>query len=73
MSISHKKDSSMAVYAVICIVVVITLGSVIGYLMNFQNLFEYWTGNLGSVELPWVLSLIGIFIPVVGVFTGWYF
>ena len=47
----------------------------IGWLMNFQNLWEYWpeTDKFADVGMQWIVSTIGIVIPVIGVFTGWLF
>lgn len=47
----------------------------IGWLMNFQNLWEYWpeTGKFADVSMPWIASTIGIVIPIIGTVTGWIF
>lgn len=50
----------------------------IGWLMNFQNLWQYWpdTPNLSVlqffevVSIRWLISLVGVFIPPVGAITG---
>ena len=56
------------------IMILLLITAFVGYWMNVQNLFQYWpnTGVLGDVEIRWVVSLIGVFIPPVGVFTGWF-
>lgn len=43
-----------------------------GYLMNFQNLWEYWPegGKLINLSLYWIISLLGIFFPPLGTITG---
>lgn len=40
----------------------------VGYIINFQNLFEYVVGSA-----PWTWSLIGAFLAPVGCFTGWIY
>lgn len=46
-----------------------------GYLINFQNLWEYWptSGQLADVSLKWIISIIGVFVPPFGSITGWIF
>jgi hypothetical protein len=56
-------------------VVAVMLALAIGYLMNFQNLFEYWPGNgkLGDCRIEFVLSAAGVFVPPLGAFMGIFF
>lgn len=44
-----------------------------GWIMNFQNLWEYApaSGMIADVSLRWVLSVIGIFCFPLGGITGW--
>lgn len=44
----------------------LALAALIGYLMNFQNLFQY---DMGQKEF--IISLIGVFVPILGIFTGY--
>lgn len=37
----------------------------VGYIMNFQNLFQY-----GVDTREFIVSAIGVFVPILGVFTG---
>lgn len=52
----------------------IWLTCLVGWIMNFQNLWQYWpiTNKIGDIGLEWVISFIGIFIPPLGVFTGFW-
>ena len=51
----------------------IWLGAATGWLMNIQNLWQYWpqSNMLGDVPLQWIVSAIGIFIAPIGCVTGW--
>ena len=49
----------------------ILIESCIGYLLNFQNIFQYWPENSYVVTSEWFLSFIGIFFPPIGVITGY--
>lgn len=51
----------------------IGLGIIVGWIMNFQNLWQYWpeTDKFGDVGFQWILSVIGVFVPIVGAVTGW--
>ena len=51
----------------------IWLGAITGWLMNFQNLWQYWpqSNMLGDVPLQWIVSAIGVFVAPVGAVTGW--
>ena len=51
----------------------IWLGAITGWLMNIQNLWQYWpqSNMLGDVPLQWIVSAIGIFIAPIGCVTGW--
>ena len=54
----------------------IWLGAVTGWLMNIQNLWQYWPQSnciimLGDVPLQWIVSAIGVFIAPIGAVTGW--
>lgn len=49
----------------------------IGYIMNFENVYTYFPGlkpTLGELidtcPLAWVISVIGIFVPPVGIAAG---
>lgn len=46
---------------------------VVGWIMNLQNLWEYWpnSGLIGDVPMQWVISLIGVFVVPLGAVTGW--
>ena len=56
----------------LCIIMII---AVIGYFMNFQNLWEYWpeSGQFSDVPMQWIISIVGIFLAPIGIFTGWAF
>ena len=71
MSYSYR---NMSIGAAICIVIVLSF-CLIGWLMNFQNLWEYWpeTDKFADVGMQWVASTIGIVIPIIGTITGWIF
>lgn len=50
----------------------------IGYLMNFQNLWQYWPadatiGDIVNFPKEWLLSAIGVFAFPLGAITGWIF
>ena len=51
----------------------IWLGGITGWLMNIQNLWQYWPQSniLGDVPLQWIVSVIRIFIAPIGCVTGW--
>lgn len=51
----------------------IWLGGITGWLMNIQNLWQYWpqSNMLGDVPLQWIVSAIGVFIAPIGCVTGW--
>ena len=51
----------------------IWLGGITGWLMNIQNLWQYWpqSNMLGDVPLQWIVSAIGVFITPIGCVTGW--
>lgn len=49
----------------------ILIESCIGYLLNFQNIFQYWPENSCIVTTEWILSFIGIFFPPIGIITGY--
>ena len=51
----------------------IWLGAITGWLMNIQNLWQYWpqSNMLGDVPLQWIVSAIGVFIAPIGCVTGW--
>lgn len=45
---------------------------IIGYIMNLQNLHEYWKDvPILDISAKWYISLIGVFIPFIGVVTGY--
>lgn len=44
---------------------VVLLAGMIGYVMNFQNLFQY-----AADSREFIVSAIGCFIPPLGSFTG---
>lgn len=46
--------------------------SLIGYILNFQNIWQYWPagGFSGDVPMRLAVSIAGIFIPPIGVVTG---
>ena len=52
----------------------IWLTCLVDWIMNFQNLWQYGpiTNKIGDIGLEWVISFIGIFIPPLGVFTGFW-
>ena len=47
----------------------------IGWLMNIQNLWEYWpeTDKFADVGMQWIVSTIGVVIPIIGIIPGWIF
>lgn len=65
-------DSTNKIAALIGICGIIGL---IGWCMNFQNLFQYWPATGGIMEAPvtWWVSLIGIFVAPLGIFMGYFF
>ena len=66
----QNMGTGMAVF-----VSIVAIASLVGWIMNLQNLWEYWpeTGKFADVGMPWIVSTIGIVIPVIGVVTGWIF
>ena len=59
----------------ICFLILIVLSTgFIGWIMNLENLYTYWPGfdsiATADVDFRFVLSLIGVFIFVIGAFTG---
>lgn len=42
------------------------IACILGYIMNFENLFSY-----PSSSSEFIVSIIGVFVPVLGVVTGW--
>ena len=65
---------NMSTGAAICIVLVLGF-CIIGWLANLQNLWEYWpeTGKFVDVDITWIMSVVGIIIPIIGTITGWIF
>lgn len=55
------------------IITTIFLLVLLGWVLNFQNLWEYWpeTGRVADVQLRWIISLIGILVAPSGSITGW--
>ena len=51
----------------------IWLGAATSWLMNIQNLWQYWPQSniLGDVPLQWIVSTIGVFIAPIGCIAGW--
>ena len=51
----------------------ILLTCLVGWIMNIQNLWQYWpqSNMLGDVPLQWIVSAIGVFIAPIGAVTGW--
>ena len=46
--------------------------ALIGWFMNFQNLSQYWVnGNINGINIEWIVSFIGIFVPFIGSVTGY--
>lgn len=45
----------------------------IGYVLNFQNLWQYWPegGKLINLSLYWIISIVGVIFPPLGSITGW--
>jgi hypothetical protein len=45
----------------------------VGYFLGIQNLFEYWpeSDRLGDAGSRFIWSVIGVFVPPIGVFLGW--
>lgn len=41
--------------------------------MNFQNLWEYWpsSNKVGDAGIELIMSVVGVFVPPLGVLTGW--
>ena len=62
-----------------CLVIIIMI--IFGYLMNFQNLWEYFSPNfsfndsfsviMDKVPFKWFVCLVGVFVWPIGVITGW--
>ena len=45
----------------------------VGWLMNFQNLWQYWPqdGKISNLTMEWAISAIGVFCPPLGALTGY--
>ena len=56
------------------IIVAFMLVCFVGWALNLQNLWEYWPVPLSQLwdgdSRRFLLSLIGVFVPPVGVVTG---
>lgn len=67
-----NSNTEMGVY-ITFLVIMLLIG--LGYLMNFQNIIEYWPVNsqLNNCSLEFVLSSIGIVLIPLGVFMGYMF
>lgn len=68
----HHRRSNNKVEAFILIMAILFIS---GYLMNFQNLWEYWpaSNQFNDVSMHWILSIVGVFIAPMGTVTGWAF
>lgn len=55
------------------VIVLIIFLLFIGYFMNFQNLWEYWpsSNKVGDAGIELIMSVVGVFVPPLGVLTGW--
>lgn len=55
--------------------VILGIMMLIGWCMNFQNLWEYWpeSDKFIDVSMNWIMSIIGVFIVPFGAITGWIF
>lgn len=62
-----------------CLVLVLNamfwVTGIVGYVMNWENLFAYWPETGGAVNAPviWWISLCGLFVPPLGTFMGYFF
>jgi hypothetical protein len=59
----------------IILFIAVNIFCAIGYVINFQNIFEYWpiTDKFADTSFEWIMSFIGIFIPPIGSVTGWLY
>ena len=69
----HYPNDYNKIEVLIALIIIIVVVS--GYLMNFQNLWEYWptSSQFSDVPMQWIISIIGVFIAPLGVLTGWIF
>ena len=65
-----KNRNDVNIFDLITLVILLTMLS--GYIMNLQNLYEYWENvPIMDMSAKWYTSLIGVFIPIVGAITGY--
>ena len=65
-----KNRNDIDIFDLITLIVLLTM--LLGYIMNLQNLYEYWENvPIMDMSAKWYTSLIGVFIPIVGVITGY--
>lgn len=57
------------------IISVILLVCTIGFILNFQNIWEYWpeSNQFVDISMQWIVSAIGVVVPPLGVITGLIF
>ena len=55
--------------------VILGIMMLIGWCMNFQNLWEYWpeSSKFVDISMNCIMSIIGVFIVPFGAITGWIF
>lgn len=64
------KETSKIMLSVIFLILLFIM--IVGYIMNFQNLFQYWVdGSLSNISIRWFISLVGVFFAPLGVVTGY--
>lgn len=70
MQLYYKPSNAGLITGLIIIAIQIALA--VGWIMNFQNLWQYWPADgIMHAGMQWVLSLIGVFVPPLGAFTGY--
>lgn len=68
----YCKEINVDVGSIGCLILLFFM---LGWIMNFQNIWQYWPEDslLRNCSMQFILSLIGIpFFPL-GIITGWAF
>ena len=65
-----KNRNNIVIFDLIILIILLTM--LLGYIMNLQNLYEYWEDvSILDMSVKWYTSLIGVFIPIIGIITGY--
>lgn len=73
----HRNNNYIFIF-----VIVVAITSIVGYIMNFQNIFQYFPdmNNISTISdfvencsIKFAISCIGVFVTPIGVICGYIF